>query len=96
MKITDELIEYLGELSRLEIGDDEKEARKKDLSDVLSYMEKLNELDTEGVEELIHPFEKTNRFREDVVTNEDRREEMLANAPESKGDFFKVFKTVED
>lgn len=96
MKITDELIEYIGELSRLELSDDEKEARKKDLTDILDYMDKLEELNTEGVPEMTHPFDEVNRFREDVVTNEDRREEMLANAPDKKGDFFKVFKTVEE
>lgn len=96
MKITDELIEYIGDLSRLELSDEEKEARKKDLTDILDYMDKLSELDTEGVAEMSHPFNEVNRFREDVVTNEDRREDMLANAPEKKGDFFKVFKTVEE
>ena len=96
MKITDELIEYIGDLSRLELSDEEKEARKKDLTDILDYMDKLSELDTEGVAEMSHPFNEVNRFREDVVTNEDRREDMLANAPDKKGDFFKVFKTVEE
>lgn len=96
MKITDELIDYISELSRLELSHEEKEGRKKDLTDILDYMDKLSELDTEGVAEMSHPFNEVNRFREDVVTNEDRREEMLANAPDKKGDFFKVFKTVEE
>lgn len=96
MKITDELIEYIGDLSRLELSGDEKEARKKDLTDILDYMDKLGELDTEGVAEMSHPFNEVNKFREDVVTNKDRREDMLANAPDKKGDFFKVFKTVEE
>ncbi len=96
MKITDELIEHIGELSRLELSGEEKEARKKDLTDILDYMDKLNSVNTEGISELTHPFDEVNRFREDVVTNEDRREEMLANAPDKKGDFFKVFKTVEE
>jgi aspartyl-tRNA(Asn)/glutamyl-tRNA(Gln) amidotransferase subunit C len=59
-------------------------------------MEKLNELDTEGVPELVQPFERVNLFREDEITNGDKRSAMLANAPEVKGDFFKVFKTVEE
>lgn len=96
MKITDELIEYIGELSRLELSAEEKEARKNDLTDILDYMDKLNEVDTTGMPEMTHPFDEVNRFREDVVTNKDRREEMLANAPDKKGDFFKVFKTVEE
>lgn len=95
MKINDELIEYIGELSRLELSPDEKEARKTDLTDILNYMDELNKLDTTGLPEMTHPFEENNRFRVDAVTNEDKREQMLANAPDSKGDFFKVFKTVE-
>jgi len=96
MKINEALMDYLGELSRLELSAEEKAAREKDLSDILDYMDKLGELDTENVEEMSHPFEAANRFRDDVVTNGDRRGEMLANAPEAKGDFFKVFKTVEE
>lgn len=96
MKITDELIDYIGELSRLELSAEEKEARKNDLTDILDYMDKLNQLDTDGVTPMTHPFDEVNRVREDVVTNKDRREEMLANSPDKKGDYFKVFKTVED
>ena len=96
MKINDNLIEYIGTLSRLHLSDEEKEARKKDLSDILDYMEKLNEIDTTGLPEMTHTFESNNSFREDIVTNGDRREEMLSNAPEAKGNYFKVFKTVEE
>ena len=95
MQITDELIEYVGDLSRLYLSDEEKEARKGDLSDVLNYVEKLNELDTIGKPEMSHPFEAVNRFRDDVVTNSDDHENLLANAPDSKGRYYKVFKTVE-
>jgi len=95
MKITDELIDYIGELSRLELSPEEKERGKKDLTDILNYMDKLNELDTSGAPELTHPFGNANRFRENTGTNSDRRGEMLQNAPEAKGDYFKVFKTVE-
>ncbi|MBR0598408.1 Asp-tRNA(Asn)/Glu-tRNA(Gln) amidotransferase subunit GatC [Sinanaerobacter chloroacetimidivorans] len=95
MKITDELIDYIGELSRLELSGEEKENAKKDLTDILNYMDKLNELDTSGMPEMTHPFGEVNRFRRDEVINEDRRGEMLVNAPQAKGDYFKVFKTVE-
>lgn len=95
MKITQELIEYISALSRLELSAGEKEGAKKDLTDILNYMEKLNELDTSGAKEMTHPFEEENRFREDGSVNGDRREEMLQNAPASKGDYFKVFQTVE-
>lgn len=95
MKITDELIDYIGELSRLELSEGEKEGAKKDLTDILNYMDKLNELDTAGAKELTHPFDEANRFRGDNALNEDQREAMLQNAPGSRGDYFKVFKTVE-
>ncbi len=95
MKITDELIDYIGELSRLELSAEEKEGAKKDLTDILNYMDKLNELDTTGVKELTHPFNESNRFRNEDTVNGDQREAMLQNAPAAKGDYFKVFKTVE-
>lgn len=95
MKITDELINYVAELSRLSLSKEEAEKAKGDLSDILDYMEKLNGLNTEGVAELSHPFEDTNRFREDQVTNADQREAMLSNAPDRRESYFKVFRTVE-
>ena len=95
MKITDDLIDYIGELSRLKLSNDEKEGAKKDLTDILNYMDKLNELDTTGAKEMTHPFDEANRFRTDQVLNGDRRSEMLQNAPDARGDYFKVFKTVE-
>lgn len=95
MKITDELIGYIEDLSRLYLSEEEKERAKKDLSDILDYTEKLNELDTDGLPEMSHPFDAVNCFRQDVVTNGDDRENLLSNAPERKGSYFKVFKTVE-
>ncbi len=95
MQITDELIEYVGDLSRLYLSGEEKERAKKDLSDVLNYVEKLNELDTDGMSEMSHPFDASNRFREDEVQNGDDKENLLSNAPERRGSYFKVFKTVE-
>jgi aspartyl-tRNA(Asn)/glutamyl-tRNA(Gln) amidotransferase subunit C len=96
LKIDNDLIGYLAELSRLELGEAERASLAGDLTDIVGYVEKLNELDTDGVAEMTHPFEAKNRFRDDVVTNPDRREEILAGAPARKGDYFKVFKTVEE
>ena len=92
MQITDELIGYIGDLSRLYLSDEEKERAKKDLSDVLDYTEKLNELDTEGLPEMSHPFEAVNRFREDEVRNSDDRENLLSNAPERKGSYLRYLR----
>ena len=93
MQITDETIEYVGILAKLELSDEEKEQAKNDMSNMLEYVGKLNELDTDGVEPMSHTFSVHNGFREDVVTNGDDRENMLKNAPEQKDGAYKVPKT---
>ena len=91
--ISDETIEYVGILAKLELSEEEKEQAKKDMANMLDYIDTLNELDTCGVEPMSHVFPVNNVFREDVVTNEDDREEILANAPEAKDGAFVVPKT---
>lgn len=93
--ISDETIEYVGILAKLELSDEEKENAKKDMGRMLDYIDKLNELDTAGVEPMSHVFPVNNVFREDVVTNGDDRDRTLKNAPEQKDGAFKVPKTVE-
>ena len=93
--ISDETIEYVGILAKLELSDEEKEQAKKDMGRMLDYIDKLGELDTTGVEPMSHVFPVENVFREDVVTNGDDREQILKNAPEQKDGAFKVPKTVE-
>lgn len=91
--ISDETIEYVGILAKLELSDEEKEQAKKDMANMLDYIDTLNELDTSGVEPMSHVFPVNNVFREDVVANGDDREEILANAPEAKEGAFVVPKT---
>ena len=91
--ISDATIEYVGILAKLELSDEEKEQAKKDMANMLDYIDTLNELDTSGVEPMSHVFPVNNVFREDVVTNGDDREEILANAPEAKEGAFVVPKT---
>ena len=91
--ISDETIEYVGILAKLELSEEEKEQAKKDMANMLDYIDTLSELDTSGVEPMSHVFPVNNVFREDVVTNEDDREEILANAPEAKDGAFVVPKT---
>ena len=91
--ISDETIEYVGILAKLELNDEEKERAKKDMGEMLDYIDKLNELDTSGVEPMSHVFPVNNVFREDVVVNGDDRENMLKNAPEQKDGCYKVPKT---
>jgi len=95
MDITMDLISYLEKLGRIQLTDNEKEKTLIDLRSILGYIDKLNELDTDSVEPLSHAFPITNVFREDVVTNSNRREAILSNAPAQKDGSFKVPKTVE-
>lgn len=94
-QITDETIEYVGILAKLELDEAEKEAAKKDMGRMLDYIEKLNELDTAGVEPMSHVFPVQNVFREDIVTNGAESEKTLRNAPEEKDNMFVVPKTFE-
>lgn len=93
--ITDETIEYVGILAKLELSEEEKEAAKKDMGNMLDYIDMLNGLDTEGVEPMSNVFPVKNVFREDIVVNGDDRENMLLNAPEEKDGSYMVPKTVE-
>lgn len=94
-QISDETIEYVGILAKLELSEEEKETAKADMGRMLDYIDQLNQLDTSGVEPMSHVFPLNNVFREDVVTNGDDREQILSNAPQSKEGSFQVPKTVE-
>ena len=94
--ISDETIEYVGILAKLELSPEEKEEAKKDMGRMLDYIDKLNELDTSSVEPMSHVFPVSNVFREDVVTNGDDRDNILKNAPEERDGAFVVPKTFEE
>ena len=93
-KLSDETLEYVGILAKLELSEEEREAARSDMEKMLDYIDTLNELDTMGIEPMSHVFDVSNVFREDVVTNGDGREETLANAPQRKEDSFEVPKTI--
>lgn len=93
-KISDETIEYVGILAKLELSDEEKEAAKADMEKMLDYIDTLNELDTTGIEPMSHVFPVSNVFREDVVTNGDGKDDTLSNAPQRKEDTFEVPRTI--
>lgn len=93
-KISNETIEYVGILAKLELSEEEKKQTKADMENMLDYIDMMNELDTEGVEPMSHVFPMHNVFREDIVINGDDREALLSNAPEQKEGSFKVPKTV--
>ena len=93
-RITNETIEYVGILAKLELSEEEREAAKADMEKMLDYIDTLNELDTTGIEPMPNVFPVNNVFREDEVTNGDNREITLANAPLRKDDSFKVPRTI--
>ena len=94
--ISDETMDYVGILAKLELSKEEQKAARKDMERMLDYIDKLNELDTTGVEPMSHVFPVNNVFREDVVTNGDGSKETLSNAPAQKDGGFKVPKTIGD
>ena len=92
--ISDETIEYVGILAKLDLSDEDKENAKKDMASMLDYIDKLGELNTDGVEPMSHIFPVDNVMREDVVTNGDGLEDALKNAPERTEEAYIVPKTV--
>lgn len=93
--ISDETIDYVGILAKLELSPEEKEEAKKDMGRMLDYIDMMNELDTSNVEPMSHVFARNNVFREDIVTNGDDHDNMLKNSPEWKDGSYKVPKTIE-
>ena len=77
-------MEYLEILSQISLTEEEKQETAGELKKILAYMEKLEELDTDGVEPMSHVFPVQNVFREDIVEREDKREALLENAPQKK------------
>ena len=96
MKISKQEVEHVAKLARLEITDTEKEAFTQQLSAILTYVEKLNRLKTEGVEPTATVPGQTNVFREDKARPSLPAEKALANAPEQAGGFFVVPKIIEE
>lgn len=94
-KITDETIEYVSILAKLELSQEEKRQAKADMNKMIGFIEQMNELDTSEVEPMSHSFSLQNVFREDVVTNIDDSKQILHNAPEQKDNMFVVPKTID-
>ncbi|HVO73510.1 MAG TPA: Asp-tRNA(Asn)/Glu-tRNA(Gln) amidotransferase subunit GatC [Ignavibacteriaceae bacterium] len=94
MAVTIKDVEHIAELARLKFNEKEIENFTWQLNEILTYMEKLNQLDTENVEPLSHPVEGSDFFREDEVKPGADREEALKNAPDKDEEFFKVPKVI--
>lgn len=95
MQITPDLIKYLESLARITLSESEEEKVGKELQDILTYIDTLNELDTTDVEAMSHSFPITNVLRKDEVKPSMNPDEIVANAPESQDGAFVVPKTVD-
>ena len=94
MKITDEVVDKVAGLAKLEFKGNEKEAIKKDMERILTFMDLLNEVDTTDVEPLKYVTEGILDLRADVGVNEITKEDALKNAPDHNDQFFKVPKVI--
>lgn len=94
MEVTDALVSKLAHLSRLEFNEGERAEIKNDLQRMIIFAEKMNELNLDGVEPLLHMSEEVNVLREDEVQGSVSREEALKNAPLHDEKFFKVPKMI--
>jgi aspartyl-tRNA(Asn)/glutamyl-tRNA(Gln) amidotransferase subunit C len=95
MIIDNNLISKLEKLARLELGKTERNKIREDLNEILKMVEKLNDLDTEGVAPLVYVNEENeNVWRADQIKSDITREDALKNAPDQDGTFFKVPKVI--
>jgi len=94
MEVNDALVNKLAHLSRLQFNATEKSEIKNDLQRMISFVDKLNELDITGTEPLLFMTDEINVLREDEVKGSISREDGLKNAPEHDGQFFKVPKII--
>jgi aspartyl-tRNA(Asn)/glutamyl-tRNA(Gln) amidotransferase subunit C len=95
MKITKQEVEHVAKLARLELSDTEQEMLTDQLSNILTYVEQLNELDTKGVEPTSHVLDINNVMRDDVPSGSLTQERALANAPDKAAGHYRVPKIIE-
>jgi aspartyl-tRNA(Asn)/glutamyl-tRNA(Gln) amidotransferase subunit C len=95
MNISDEIIEHIAHLSRLEFVGEDKNAIKTDLEKIIGFMGKLNELNTDNVDPLIFMSDELNRLRDDVPSFSITHEEALRNAPKKDSDYFRIPKVLD-
>lgn len=94
MEVNDELVDKVSKLAMLKFENEEKEAIKKDMTKILDFVDKLNEIDTDNVEEMLYVNEDVNVLRADKVENKFGKEDALKNAPLADSDFIKVPKVL--
>ena len=94
MEVNKDLILKLEKLARLELSETERSAIQKDLGNILVMVDKLNELDTDGVEPLVYISDEQNTLRDDEIKHQVSKVEAMKNAPNTDGDFFRVPKMI--
>jgi aspartyl-tRNA(Asn)/glutamyl-tRNA(Gln) amidotransferase subunit C len=95
MKITDETVDHIAHLSRLEFQGEKKAEIKADLERIITFMDKLQEVDTENVEPLVFMTNEINRLRDDVAVDSITQEEALKNGPKTDSDYFRIPKVLD-
>jgi aspartyl-tRNA(Asn)/glutamyl-tRNA(Gln) amidotransferase subunit C len=94
MKITDEIVEHIAHLARLEFIGDEKQEIKQDMEKIINFMDALNSVDTSGVEPLIFMSDEVNVLREDVAIDTISKNDALKNAPKKDSDYIRIPKVL--
>ena len=94
MQITDELLEKMAHLAKLELSGEERAEMKEGFQKMLDFVGKLQEVNTTGVEPLVHITQEKNRLRKDVAVQRLDREKILLNAPDKQEGYFRVPKVV--
>lgn len=95
MKISTEIVDHIAHLARLEFEGEAKESIRKDMETIISFMDKLSEVDTENVEPLIFMNESYNTLREDNSIVSISQQEALKNAPKKDSDYFRIPKVLD-
>jgi aspartyl-tRNA(Asn)/glutamyl-tRNA(Gln) amidotransferase subunit C len=95
MKITEEIVDHIAHLSRLEFEGEQKVAITADLEKIISFMEKLSEVNTDNVEPLIYMTNEYNNLREDIPAVSITQDEGLKNAPKKDSDYFRIPKVLD-
>ena len=94
MEINEKTFNKIAHLARLKFSEEEKNKVMDDMSQVLTWVEKLNEVDTTGVEPLITMSKEKNAFREDEIARTISKEKGLKNSPDHDNDYFRVTKVI--
>ena len=95
MSVSNEQVRHIARLARIAMSDEELDRLGPELNNILGWVEQLAEVNTDGVEPLTAVIDQKLRLREDAVTEGDRRNDVLANAPEAEHGFFAVPKVIE-